>query len=102
MQSVHTGSEGPLAPLLTVPEAAQHLKLSVRNVRQLIADGLLPAARIGARVRVRPADLCRFVDDRVATPAENTAPADTAPPDDPPGQDERRPATPLVHFTRAP
>jgi excisionase family DNA binding protein len=59
-----------MTPLLTVPEAADHLRFSVRTVRQLIADGLLPVVRIGVRVRIRPTDLCRFVEDRLSARAE--------------------------------
>jgi excisionase family DNA binding protein len=60
-------------PLLTVPEAAEHLRFSLRTTRQLIVDGLLPCVRIGGRVRVRPADLVRFVEDRVSAPVETHA-----------------------------
>ena len=70
MQSVQPGSEPPLTPLLTVPEAAEYLRFSVRSVRQLIADGLLPVVRIGARVRLRPSDLSQFVEDRLSAGAD--------------------------------
>jgi hypothetical protein len=38
-------------------------------VRQLIADGLLRVVRVGARVRIRPADLSSFVEERLSPPA---------------------------------
>ena len=78
MHSVHPRSEGPLIPLLTVPEVAEHLRFSLRTTRQIIADGLLPVVRIGGRVRVRPADLYEFVEDRVSAPAAEAPPADYA------------------------
>ncbi len=34
----------------TIPEAADRLKVSTKTIRRLIADGELPARRIGARM----------------------------------------------------
>ncbi len=39
-------------PLMTVHEVAELLKVSLRTVRRLIADGRLPVVRIGHSVRV--------------------------------------------------
>jgi len=44
--------------LLTVEEVAAKLKASERSVRRYIADGDLPAYRLGARaIRIRVADI---------------------------------------------
>ncbi len=41
-----------LAPLLTIPEVADLLRLSVRQVRRMVASGDLPVLRFGRSVRV--------------------------------------------------
>ena len=51
----------PAMPLETVPETAEHLHVSERTVRRLIADGDLPVVRFGGTVRVRPEDREAFV-----------------------------------------
>ena len=65
MPSIEIGDDAPMASLLSVPETAEHLRLSLRTVRQLIADGDLRVVRIGQRVLVRPADLTEFVEQRL-------------------------------------
>ena len=52
-----------LERLLTITEAAKVLNVSVRTVRRQIDDGRLPVVRIGGAVRIRPADLAKFIDD---------------------------------------
>lgn len=49
----------PLAPeqLMTAQAAAAATALSLRHVRRLIANGTLPAVRIGRAVRVRVRDV---------------------------------------------
>lgn len=42
-------------------ETAARLRLSVRQVQRLVAEGRLPAVRIGTATRVRPDDLRQFV-----------------------------------------
>ncbi|KGM17256.1 hypothetical protein N867_07470 [Actinotalea fermentans ATCC 43279 = JCM 9966 = DSM 3133] len=43
---------------MTVAEAADELAVTERFIRKLIADGTLPAVKVGARVvRIRRADL---------------------------------------------
>ena len=42
-----------LDPLLTAKEAAKALRMSLRTVRRWIADGDLPAVRLGRSVRIR-------------------------------------------------
>jgi excisionase family DNA binding protein len=50
--------------LVTVPEAAELLQVSVRQIRRLIADGRLPATRVGRTVRLRPEALAALLDQR--------------------------------------
>lgn len=49
----------PLAPeqLMTAKAAAAATALSIRHVRRLIANGTLPAIRLGRAVRVRVRDV---------------------------------------------
>jgi excisionase family DNA binding protein len=47
--------------LLTVPDVAQRLQVSERAVRRWIAEGRLPAVRLGRAVRIRPADLAQLI-----------------------------------------
>ena len=50
-------SPGPA--LLTLPETAEELRLSIKSIRRMISDGHLPAYRFAGQrgVRVRRADL---------------------------------------------
>jgi excisionase family DNA binding protein len=52
--------------LLTLPQAAEVLGCSTRTLRRRIRDGSLPAFRDGGLVRVREADLDRYVAANVA------------------------------------
>ena len=56
----------PREPLLTVSEAAERCRLSVRQMWRHIKEGRLEVVRLGRAVRVRPGDLERFID-RCAT-----------------------------------
>lgn len=47
--------------LLTVPEVAQRLVLSSKQVRRLIAGRDLPHIRIGTRVRITQEDLENYI-----------------------------------------
>lgn len=48
----------PTRRLLTIEEAAAYTSLSTRTIRRRIADGALPAFRVGPRsIRVRPEHL---------------------------------------------
>src|SRR5262249_13325721 len=47
----------PMRPLLTVPDVAELLRLSPRQVRRLIAEGRLPIVRLGRAIRIRPQDV---------------------------------------------
>lgn len=53
-----------VGPLLTLPEVAQHLALSLRAVQALRASGALPVVTFGRAVRVSPEALARFVAER--------------------------------------
>ena len=56
MSAIATGPTG--RPFLTVTEAADELAVTERFIRKLIADGDLPAVKVGARVvRIRRSDL---------------------------------------------
>ena len=48
--------------LLPRSEAASILSISLRTLDYLIADGKLPARRLGSRVLISRRDLERFVD----------------------------------------
>lgn len=49
-------------PLLTVREAAERCRLSVRQMRRHIEQGRLRVVRLGRSVRIRPNDLERFIN----------------------------------------
>jgi excisionase family DNA binding protein len=51
--------------LLRGEEVGQVLSLSKAFVYRLIADGRIPAVRMGRSVRVRPEDLDRFIRESV-------------------------------------
>lgn len=51
--------------LLTIPEAAELLRVSIKTIRRWIDGGDLTAAKLGAQWRIRPRDLDRFVHDRL-------------------------------------
>ena len=58
--------EGP-ARLWTVPEVAEHLRLGVSTVYQLVREGRLPASRVGGSIRFVRAEVEDFlVANRVA------------------------------------
>jgi excisionase family DNA binding protein len=64
-------------PLLTVPEVADRLNVSVRTVKRRIQAGELPAVRVGsspqAPVRIDPIELEAFVESHRAPPAGEAA-----------------------------
>jgi len=49
--------------LISLAAAAEHLDVSTKTLRRRIADGTLPAYRVGRLVKVNPDDL-----DRIAQP----------------------------------
>lgn len=62
--------------LLTVAEAADRLRVTTRYIHMLIADGTLPAMRLGRRsIRLRKDDVdhvLRPLETRVSEGANNT------------------------------
>lgn len=57
----------PASLYLTIAEAAEQLRITDRGIRKMIADGRLPAYRVGGRVlRIRRADL-DLLTERVPT-----------------------------------
>ncbi len=50
------------AALLTVPEAAQQLRISIRNLNYRMQAGQIPFVKIGKSVRFLPVDLERYID----------------------------------------
>jgi excisionase family DNA binding protein len=51
--------------LLTVVEVAEVLRLSQRQVWRLIADGRLPASRVGRRVLIKPESVVALLENDV-------------------------------------
>jgi excisionase family DNA binding protein len=49
--------------LLTVPEAAQVLGVSVNTLRQWVCQRRLPTIKLGKAVRFSPEDLRQFIED---------------------------------------
>jgi excisionase family DNA binding protein len=57
--------------LLTVVDAARHLRISRSKVYELLAAGELPSVRIGRNRRITMSDLADFVENHL----ERSAPA---------------------------
>lgn len=49
------------SPYMTTDEVAAYLRLSIRQVRRLIANGDIPVTRLGRPVRVHKRDLEAFL-----------------------------------------
>lgn len=47
--------------LLTAPQVAEHCAVSLRTVRRWIAEGDLPALRLGRSIRIHGTDLERLL-----------------------------------------
>jgi excisionase family DNA binding protein len=72
----------PSDPLLTVPEVAAYLACAEETVKRLVRRGLLPAVRVGSRLRFHQTDIERYLAERTrARPA--TAAQAGAPPQHP-------------------
>jgi excisionase family DNA binding protein len=77
---VHTGAgDNELNALLSPEEVARACGLSRRAIYRAIARGELPATRLCHRLRVRPADLERWVSDRIVTAPANGSRISTGP-----------------------
>lgn len=57
-----TAADGPV--LLTPPQAAHRLGVSLRQVENFVARGDLPSVKMGASRRIDSADLAAFVEAR--------------------------------------
>ena len=59
--------ESPRDCLLTLRQVAERLNVSARYVRSIRQSGALPVVRLSPRcLRVRPEDLDRLVEERMA------------------------------------
>ena len=61
-------AEGPIGQHYTVREIAALLGMTERYIRKLVADGDLPAYKIGRSVRVPAESLSAFLDARKLMP----------------------------------
>jgi len=50
--------------IYTIPEVAEHLKVSPKTVRRWIAAGGLAAHRFGRQIRITGIDLVSFIAER--------------------------------------
>jgi excisionase family DNA binding protein len=50
-----------LRPALDIYDAATLFKCSHKTIRRMIADGRLPAVKVGARWRIRPEDVAVYL-----------------------------------------
>ena len=59
-------SKPPSRPpaLLTIPEVAERLQVSIKTVRRWIVSGDLPTVRLGRQIRIQPKDLDIFLRQR--------------------------------------
>jgi excisionase family DNA binding protein len=60
------GGALPLAPLLTVPEVAELLRLHAKTVGRWARSGRLPCYRVGGRVLFSRGDIATFLAERRA------------------------------------
>ncbi|WP_377805895.1 helix-turn-helix domain-containing protein [Azospirillum sp. A29] len=59
-------SKPPSRPplLLTIPDVADRLQVSIKTVRRWIVSGELPTVRLGRQIRIQPKDLDIFLRQR--------------------------------------
>lgn len=59
-------SKPPSRPpaLLTIPDVADRLQVSIKTVRRWIVSGDLPTVRLGRQIRIQPKDLDIFLRQR--------------------------------------
>ena len=64
----HRNANPARAPLFTIPDVAEILKVSEKQVRRYIADPdprkRLPSSKFGRLIRIEPSDLENFIRDR--------------------------------------
>jgi excisionase family DNA binding protein len=54
----------PLPHLLSIDELAEHLGVTVRHVRRLVAERRVPYLKVGRLVRFDPAEITAWLDGR--------------------------------------
>jgi excisionase family DNA binding protein len=47
----------PARPWRTQAEAAAHFQVTIKTIRRWVAEGILPAYRVGRQIRIKTADL---------------------------------------------
>lgn len=52
-------------PLLSVEEAARHLRIAVSTLRHWVCDRKIPFVKLGSRVRFRQRDLERLISQNL-------------------------------------
>jgi excisionase family DNA binding protein len=59
-----SGLASPSLPtLIDMPTAAEHLGVSLRRVRRLVAEKRIPYVKVGHYVRFDPVQLLRWIDE---------------------------------------
>lgn len=59
-----TTPQPPTEPeLVTVKQAAKMFALGERTIYRLVQDGLIPSSKVGRAVRLKPADLRRYLEE---------------------------------------
>jgi excisionase family DNA binding protein len=53
----------PLPHLLSIDELAEHLGVTVRHVRRLVAERRVPYLKVGRLVRFDPEDVAGWLED---------------------------------------
>lgn len=51
-------------PVLTVPEVAEYLKISISKVYHLVQRKQIPHLKIGRNVRIRESDLMKWISEQ--------------------------------------
>lgn len=59
-------AKAKLEQLLTITDVAEVLQVSTKTVRRWIANGDLPAHRLGRQWRIAPAELERFLRSNIS------------------------------------
>ena len=62
----------PLQTVLTRPETAKHLRLSIRTLDYLIARGEIGFCKVGVKSLFRPSDIESFLARHEITPRDNS------------------------------
>ena len=51
--------------VMTIPEVAEHLKVTRQTVHKLLKDGRLKAFKIGRSTRILRSELDKFIEERM-------------------------------------